>query len=38
MLVFDERGKPDYLERKTSQSEGENQHEVYSTHDVHAGI
>ena len=34
MLVFDESGKPDYPERKTSQSKGANQQEVYSTHGV----
>ena len=29
MLVFDGRAKPDYPERKTPQSTGENQQEVY---------
>ena len=36
MLVFEERGKPEYPE-KTSQSKGENQQQTQSTYGVHVG-
>ena len=38
MLVFEERGKPEYPEKKTSWSKGENQQQTQPTFGVDAGI
>ena len=38
MLVFEERGKPEYPEKKTSWSKGENQQETQPTYGVKARI
>ena len=38
MLVFEERGKPEYPEKKTSRSKGENQQQTQPTFGVDAGI